>query len=210
MEAPSTTPSITVDQGPAKKQRTATPSVKEQCFTFWEEGWRLVTNLTPRQQLTLSEVKRPDIFVLSNYKQFVRWQGQSLSSLFLEFVPRAVWDLFVKVVNRELARNSTCNKQDSRRRLTNQVELIRWYGIQLAMENSASNENRNVRKHYAAMRARYGPFSRLGLDRFLALTSAFKPTAEEIQEICDLLRDTFMEHLNLMTVRNLNYLLMIY
>lgn len=125
---------------------------------------------------------------------------------FVQFAPEPVWDLLVKVVNRNLAENNTSNTpQDSRRRDTNMGELLRFYGIQMAMENTYGNNTKRQRQHFAQLKRDLGPlFPQMGIDRYSALMSAFTPTPEELKEIADMISARFKAHVVEGTVSELS------
>lgn len=87
-------------------------------------------------------------------------------------VPTAVWKEMVIAVNRNLVAGTTVTtKKDPRRKPTTVVELQRFYGIILIMENSYSNDTHNLRLHLKVLKQRYADSwpSKMGTDRFQAL-----------------------------------------
>jgi hypothetical protein len=117
---------------------------------------------------------------------------------FLEFAPAAVWDILVQAVNRNLAQGDTSDTvRDMRRKDTTPGELLRFYGIQMAIENTYGNNTKSLRSHFAALKRDLGAlFPRMGIDRFSTLMSAFAPSSEELKQISQLLSERFMAHVS--------------
>jgi hypothetical protein len=67
-------------------------------------------------------------------------------------------------------------------------QLIQFYGLVIQIENSYGNDTRNLRER---IKLRFGEIRGMGLDRFETLWRAFNPSIEEIQQICEILRETF-------------------
>jgi hypothetical protein len=121
---------------------------------------------------------------------------------FVQFAPPAVWEILVTAVNRNLAAGDTVDrKRDPRRRDTSAGELLRFYGIQMAIENTYGNNSHSMREHFASLKKDMGHwFPQMGIDRFQALMSAFAPSPEELKQISCLLRERFMSHVKTGTV----------
>jgi hypothetical protein len=113
--------------------------------------------------------------------------------VFLEFVDQRVWNTLVESVNRGLFRGP--RRHDNRRKPTSAEELIRFYGIIVALESSYGNSMRNLKKHFASIKSTYGNVPRLGQGRFSALLSAFAPSIEEIKNITNILHENFERHI---------------
>lgn len=94
----------------------------------------------------------------------------------------------VAAVNRNLAQGTSVSQlKDSRRKDTSPRELLKFYAIQMAMENTYGNSTSDIQKHFAALKCQYGrSFPNMGIDRFLALLSAFAPSVEELDQIAGL------------------------
>lgn len=104
-----------------------------------------------------------------------------------------VWDLMVRIINRNLVRNT--NQQTKRRpRLTTRREVKQFYGVEIKFENSYGNDTRDIKQHFNKVKRDCPHYPRgLGVTRFLCLKRNFIPTSEEIQELCDILHETSSE-----------------
>lgn len=70
----------------------------------------------------------------------------------------------------------------------------------MGMESTYGNEHKNMRRHYTAIKNRYGPFKKLGQDRFQYLLAALEPSIDELKQIADALHQNFVDHIDEMTV----------
>ena len=92
-----------------------------------------------------------------------------------------VWDLLVRIINRNLVR--TTNQSTKRRpRQTTNKEVKQFYAVEMKMENSYGNDTRNIKKHFQKVKSDcpYYP-NGLGATRFLLLKRNLIPTSEEIK-----------------------------
>lgn len=135
-------------------------------------------------------------------KQLHRAKLTSLLSVFQEFITTDIWEIMVATVNHHLAVGSSASGQlDPRRKPTSVIELQRFYGIHMSLENTFANDTRKMRKHFARMKKRYhASFPAIGWDRFSALMSAFAPSADDMKEIANLFHKSFMAHVDEGTV----------
>ena len=97
-------------------------------------------------------------------------------------------------VNAGLVRYIYNSHKDPRSQPTGILELLSFYGIMMAMENTWGNDVKNMRAHFASVKQRYRAVKKLGWDRFSALLSACTPSFEQLRQICALLNSTAISH----------------
>jgi hypothetical protein len=156
-----------------------------------ENGWKLIDSALLSQPVQKSVLKR----------------GNPLESpvqILLRFIPPAVWNILVTAVNRNLSSNqSSLSKKRYSLKMATMEQSIQFYGLVIQIENSYGNDTRNLREHYKNIKLQFGEIRGMGLDRFETLWRTFNPSIEEIQQICDILHETFnnyLEHVEICVV----------
>jgi hypothetical protein len=123
--------------------------------------------------------------------------------ILFSLISEAIWELLVKSTNRNIAQKecvSISKKPSSHKfRSTNVQELKIFYALIMEIENTWGNDVKNIREHYQQLQEDLGTISRMGIDRFQVMHSAFAPSILEFQLICDILHDNFC-----MYVSNIN------
>lgn len=126
-----------------------------------------------------------------------------LVEILFSLISEAIWELLVKSTNRNIAQKecvSISKKPSSHKfRSTNVQELKIFYALIMEIENTWGNDVKNIREHYQQLQEDLGTISRMGIDRFQVMHSAFAPSILEFQLICDILHDNFC-----MYVSNIN------
>ena len=109
----------------------------------------------------------------------------------ISLIPLQVWVVLERAINRNLA---SANPADTRYKPTTMNELLRFYSIQILIENTYGNNTKSIRDHFKILKKDGIPGSGkpfevkgIGLDRFVALKAALIPTVEELKEIAQLL-----------------------
>lgn len=118
------------------------------------------------------------------------------------FFPQDIWGTMVIAVNRNLARGRNCDvKRDSRYKDTTISEIKKFYAIQMALENSWGNSNRNLRNHIGTLKQKYSNWPRgFGVDRIRALRGAMILSIDELQDISNRLHKKFVDNIEPTTV----------
>ena len=102
--------------------------------------------------------------------------------------------MLVNAINTTLSSKDNCFSNSSRSKPTTVPELIGWYGIFIAIESSYGNDTRDQREHFSFIKQQYGAVKGLGMDRFGYLLSALQPSLQQLEQIDNLLRLNFMDH----------------
>ena len=101
----------------------------------------------------------------------------------------------VQAVNFGLSRQSNVSHQDSRRRPTHTKELLQFYGLVLAVENTYGNDSKHLRAHFSAVKVKYGKVQKLGYDRYSAIVASFIPSILDLQQVAKLLNECALAHI---------------
>lgn len=153
------------------------------CATAVEEHW----SLGSAHFVSVPTLQEAEFVPMSRYP--------SMTEVFMGFFTSPIWDVLVKATNTHLSDGTNCDYHDSRRKPTTKQELIKFYGIIIAMENSYGNDMKNQRTHFKDIKTAYGGVNKLGCDHFEALLHAFVPSLEQLGNICDLFHEAFINHL---------------
>jgi hypothetical protein len=174
---PSASAQVEKNVRPPKRARKAEKVLEDSAATFIEEGWKLTEGLELNVPCSLTLLSRPT---------------QDLTKLLFEFIPKQVWKIMVSSVNETLAKGETVSTQDPRRRPTSVLELIRFYGTWLLIENTWGNDTHSFREHYKHICKEYGKVPRLGMDRMQLLISSLRPSIQQLQAITEILNEAWM------------------
>jgi hypothetical protein len=166
-----------------KKRRIYFNEYLNSCIAeFIGNKWKLIQSSVASKEFGLSFLKRGDSL------------HDTPKAIFRKFVPDAIWQILVNSVNRSLAIGSLLStKQQFSRHPTTVDEVIRFYGLNILLENTYENDKRDLRKLLKDIYQKFGSIRGLGMDRYTTLRSAFNPSIDEILAICSLLRTTFVE-----------------
>ena len=140
----------------AKRQRQL--SCEETAVYLVEIGWSLLDS--PRD-LEIGVQTEP---ALLKYERTL--VPEAKISTMLRFLPPLLWQLLVFIVNRSL---TATNIRSCRRKPTTPGELLRFYSIQLVIENTFGNDTKTLEKHFKCIKSNGHTVKGLGCDRFLLI-----------------------------------------
>jgi hypothetical protein len=156
-----------MDEDTVEPQKKRKLSPKEQllndCQLVFEHEWTLASGLA-NGSASVSELK------------IVREVG---ADLLFRFIDTRVWQLLMDVITRGLSNGVNHLNTDPRRKPTKMEEVVRFYGIQMAFENSYGNDSHSFRVHYTKVKddcAKDEIELSPGMDRFQYMLNACVPT----------------------------------
>jgi hypothetical protein len=121
------------------RQHAKKEKLRADVQAMFEGHWTLTTGVT------LQALPEPASILVSR-------GVQTEEDYMLQLIDNRIWDILVVAVNRELSSAVNISNHDPRLRPTTRQELIRFYGVIVAMENTYGNDVKDVRAHHKALK----------------------------------------------------------
>ena len=154
-------------------QQIALLELEEKSKYFTDKKWEVVEKVSlpiPKENAMLKHRKFP---------------GENLYLQLQNFINKEIWDILIEVVESKLYLFKSC-----RNVTTNAKELQELYAVQILVENTFSNETRNLKSHFKMLKETYS--FKMTYNRFSMLKGCISPSDKDILEICQILHNNFM------------------
>ena len=90
-----------------------------------------------------------------------------MKKIFFQVFSQDFWNFLLQIVNLNLACNTSyCTTHPSRNKPATVEELINFYGVVIAMENSYGNNTKQIREHFKKIKAEHEEWKTLITKQF--------------------------------------------